>query len=401
MPVSTRSRRPLAGRDGRRFIAALAAGLVAVALGPALAIPAGASPRPAAAGVAAATFLAGVSCPDQADCWAVGLDNHPDGQPVPAIERFSGGTWSAVPAPKPAGAHSAQLHGVWCVSARSCQAVGFYQVSASGSFPSFPLAERWDGTRWSLVKAPATGSANSFFNGITCTAAQDCWVVGSRAAGTFTRTLIEHWNGTTWSAVSAPSVAAYSALETVSCPQATNCWAAGFWELASGSRSGTLTEHWNGKAWSTVATPTSGASSSQLLGSSCSAASACMTVGWGPKGALAQRWNGTAWSVSLMGGPDIALRSDSCPGDRACMAVGDQSVRPQREVNIAEQWNGQTWSTLSVPSLASWPVNSLNGIACTAAANCWAVGGTGNPGAPGAGRPLIAHWNGATWALVG
>jgi hypothetical protein len=397
--VSTPSRRPLAGRDGRGFIAALAAGLMAVALGPALAAPAGALPRPAAAGAAAATFLAGVSCPDPADCWAVGLDNHPGGLPVPAIERFSGGTWSAVPAPRPAGARSAQLRGVWCVSARNCQAAGFYQqVSAGGSFP---LAERWDGTRWSLVKAPAAGSANSGFNGITCTAARDCWAVGSRSTYNTTRTLIEHWDGTRWSAVSAPSVAAYSALETVSCAQAASCWAAGFWELASGSRFGTLTEHWNGTAWSTVATPTSGASSSNLSGSSCSAASACMTVGWGPKGALAQRWNGTAWSVSLMGGPDIGLSGASCSGGRACMAVGDQTTGPQRQVNIAERWNGQTWSALPVPNLASWTVNNLSGIACIAAANCWAVGGTINPGAPGAGQRIIAHWNGAKWALMG
>ena len=35
------------------------------------------------------------------------------------------------------------------------------------------------------------------------------------------------------------------------------------------------------------------------------------------------------------------------------------------------------------------------------AANCWGVGGTLNPGAPGAGARIIAHWNGAKWALVG
>jgi hypothetical protein len=56
MPISTRSRQPLAGRNGRRLFTALAAGLMAVAMGPALATPAGASPRPAAAQAAAATF---------------------------------------------------------------------------------------------------------------------------------------------------------------------------------------------------------------------------------------------------------------------------------------------------------------------------------------------------------
>jgi hypothetical protein len=83
------------------------------------------------------------------------------------------------------------------------------------------------------------------------------------------------------------------------------------------------------------------------------------------------------------------------------MAVGVQTTGPQHQVNIAERWNGQAWSTLPVPGLANWIVNNLSGIACTAAANCWAVGGTIDPGAPDAGRRIIAHWNGAKWALVG
>jgi len=70
-----------------------------------------------------------------ANCWAVGDHSHVLGQPAPAIERLSGGTWSAVAAPEPTGAASGQLNGVWCASTRHCMAVGYNQVSSGGLFP--------------------------------------------------------------------------------------------------------------------------------------------------------------------------------------------------------------------------------------------------------------------------
>ena len=87
-----------AGR-GRRALGLLAAGLAALIAGPALSGVAGAAPRPSQSTVPAANFLSGVSCPAATACWAVGENSHPGGPSVPAIERLSHGSWSAVAAP--------------------------------------------------------------------------------------------------------------------------------------------------------------------------------------------------------------------------------------------------------------------------------------------------------------
>ena len=40
---------------------------------------------------------------------------------------------------------------------------------------------------------------------------------------------------------------------------------------------------------------------------------------------------------------------------------------------LAEQWNGSDWSMVTTPN-PSASQNDLNSVACTSAANCWAVG---------------------------
>jgi hypothetical protein len=358
---------------------------------------ASAAPRTAGAAVINPTFLSSVSCPDASHCFAVGQHTKLLGQPVTAIDQLSGGTWAPVRSPEPPGSTSAALAAVACTSARNCLAAGTYTKSPS---KSFPFAQRWNGTAWSLVSVPAAGSTSSRRDSIACTGARSCWAVGSDRHGT----LAEHWNGSSWAIFASPAggTRGFYPGASVSCPVTNNCWAVWSWFSASGTHYGTLTAHWDGTAWSKVTTPTSGASQSMLNEVSCSAASACVAVGNSPKGALAQRWNGSAWSLSLDGAPlpSSALIGVWCSGASACMAVGTRITGGNSEIDVAARWNGTTWSPLSVPSLARWPVSNLSGIACPTASGCWAVGGTANPGAPGAGQHIIARWNGTKWSLV-
>jgi hypothetical protein len=389
-----------AGR-GRAALGPLAAGLAALIICPALGGVAGAAPRPGQGTAQAANFLSGVSCPSATACWAAGEHSRPAGPSVPAIERLSHGAWTAVPAPEPAGAAGAQLTGVSCPSTAGCMAVGTYQAPSGASLP---FADRWNGTGWSLAAMPAAGSANAGPDGVTCTSTRNCWAVGWAEHGSRTKTLAERWDGTAWLAVSAPSVSGSSRLNSVSCAHSTDCWAAGFWESSAPPGFGTLTLHWDGTAWSKVTTPTSGFSSSQLWGSSCSGPGACLTVGSGTQGGLAQRWDGTAWSVSLRNGgsnPGSGLFGAACASGAVCMAVGSRATTPDRGVTLADQWNGTRWSPLVTPSRANWPENTLTGVACPSAANCWAVGGSLNQGAPGKQLSIIEHWNGAKWSLAG
>ena len=65
-----------------------------------------------------------------------------------------------------------------------------------------PLAERWNGKRWSFVKTPAPvasagegGLPYGYFTAVRCTSARSCTATGG--------SLVEHWNGTAWKLVRA------------------------------------------------------------------------------------------------------------------------------------------------------------------------------------------------------
>ena len=94
----------------------------------------------------------GVSCVSSSDCVAVGGDQKANRSPA-LIERLRGSTWKIIRSPDPAGAGLAALHGVACASARACWAVGG-QAKSQFATSGRTLAERWNGTRWSIVPTP-------------------------------------------------------------------------------------------------------------------------------------------------------------------------------------------------------------------------------------------------------
>ena len=99
------------------------------------------------------------------------------------------------------------LSGVSCTSASFCMAVGDY-VDSSGVTQT--LAEKWNGTTWSLVTSPNSSSTQAnVLSGARCTSSTVCFAVGDyvNAAG-HAQTLIEKWNGATWTRMTSPNNAA-------------------------------------------------------------------------------------------------------------------------------------------------------------------------------------------------
>lgn len=94
-----------------------------------------------------------------------------------------------------------------------------------GSSGATPFAEQYNGSTWTTVPmATPTGSTQTTFAGVTAISATDLWAVGNylTAAGDYS-TLAEHWNGTAWSIVASPNVkgATDNQLTSVSAPSAT------------------------------------------------------------------------------------------------------------------------------------------------------------------------------------
>jgi hypothetical protein len=105
--------------------------------------------------------------------------------------------WPVVITPSLTGATASSLAGVACSGAGPCTAVGQFQTHAG----VFVLAERWNGTAWSIQTSPEpTGAADAFLKGVSCPTATACTAAGNFSTSTSTNlTLAQHWDGTTWS----------------------------------------------------------------------------------------------------------------------------------------------------------------------------------------------------------
>src|SRR5207247_2279435 len=100
---------------------------------------------------------------------------------------------------------------------------------------------------------------NHFFRGVAAVSANDVWAVGYGAPGTLT----ERWNGTAWSVVPSRNVGTNTnQLNGVAAVSANDVWAVGqYW---TGSYWRALIEHWNGTAWSVLSSLSPGTGDNAL-----------------------------------------------------------------------------------------------------------------------------------------
>jgi hypothetical protein len=339
--------------------------------------------------------LSAVACSAANACTAVGNDN-----PATLAEEWNGTSWTIQNTPDPKGDESATLNGVACSAAEACTAVGFdYDQSGVG----VTLAEAWNGTSWKIQATPnPTGGGETIqLNGVACSAANACTAVGSSSA----RILAEAWNGTMWTVQATPAAGATeSQLLGVACSASNACTAVGAYYISSGNPA-TLAEAWNGTSWTVQATPTpKGSDDSVLDGVGCSAANACEAVGYYGKSSsvstmLAEAWNGTTWTIQAVPSPTGATSSTlegvACTAANACIAVGYYN-NSTTALPLAEAWNGSSWTVQAVPSPTGATAALLLGTACSAANACTAVGYYGTSSGV---ETLAEAWNGTSWSV--
>ena len=218
-----------------------------------------------------------------------------------------------------------------------------------------------------------------------------------------------------WSvvAIANPGGSNLSFLSGVSCKGAhknTNCVAVGSYVSKQG-KSRALIEHWAGKKWAMDPSPvTASALSSVLNAVSCTSATSCVAVGSvrstvkSPTQPLAVRWNGKHWKQvparSPSGATNSYLNGVSCTSAKSCYAVGSYTSSQTMGSTLIERWNGSGWSIMSSPN-ASGPTTTLAAVSCTgtgAAASCAAVGSyatqpVGNPFYAVAERMVHGRWS--------
>jgi hypothetical protein len=247
------------------------------------------------------------------------------------------------------------------------------------------LIEHWNGTSWSIVPSPNSGSGFNTLYSVAASSSSDVWAVGAYDSGAGVRTLTLHWDGNSWNTVPSPNPpGGYNEFYGVATAGPNDAWAVGYYNYNSAVY--TLIAHWNGTSWTVVPSPAV-SGSANLTAVGIAGPNDVWAVGgvdyWGQ--ALIEHWNGSAWSVvanptagRLTG---LAIRNSA-----DIWAAGD--FPSSASSTFTEHWDGSTWTV--VPSHNNGANdNSLRGLTVAPAREAWSVGFYG---ADGAHAPLIERY---------
>jgi len=192
-------------------------------------------------------------------------------------------------------------------------------------------------------------------------------------------------------------------LHGVWCASASDCVAVGDHFSAEGGLGEALIERWNGSTWSVVPSPSPAHfphSGAELDGVTCVSANDCLAVGWylfshsqNRELPFSVRWNGSRWAIVPSPSPNpnpqngSLLAGVACPAAAECWAVGLMPLR-SGTVSLTERWNGTKWAVVTTPSSTD---GQLAAAACATGSDCLAVGNDDS------GFALGQLWNGSKW----
>jgi hypothetical protein len=302
-------------------------------------------PLPANAAADRYAFLSSVACPSASSCVAAGVYADSSGNEQALLVTGSGTSWTAAEAPLPANAaadRGVNLTSLACPSASSCVAAGVY-ADSSGNGQG--LLVTGSGTSWTAAKAPLPANAAAdpavFPGSVACASASSCV-----ATGTYTDSsgnvqgLLVTGSGTSWTAAKAPLPANAAAdpagtLSSVACPSASSCVAAGRYTDSSGNQQALLVTG-SGSSWTAAEAPlpANAGSGADLDSVACPSASSCVAAGTytdssGNGQGLLVTGSGTSWTAAeaplpanAAAGRVVFLGSVACPSASSCVAAG-------------------------------------------------------------------------------
>jgi len=182
-----------------------------------------------------------------------------------------------------------------------------------------PQPEQPCNTLWNVRgSADVVLDTNEFINRVAVVSASDVWAVGYYSYGynfDHLRTLIKHWDGSAWTLVASPNPGSKSNfLRDVTSVASNDIWAVGSYGSVGGDS--TLVINWNGSSWTQVASPNPGTASNLLTNVDALSSTDIWVVGSyessssGLDQTLAMRWNCSTWSVMYAPNPG-QVRSES------------------------------------------------------------------------------------------
>jgi hypothetical protein len=212
------------------------------------------------------TFLPTGDAIDKKNVWAAGYYTHESGASKTLVERWNGRKWKRIKSKNHTGSPNSSLNGVAALSPADVW-VGGTWLDDGGA--NHPLVQRLAGKKFTVDDFPEpAGAINSLVTSMTAVAADDVWAAGAWQDGSgLVQGLTAHWDGSAWTIVPGPVPAGnpLSVLWSVSASSATDVWASGYSYSATGIGE-TYVVHWDGTQWSLAETPNPSAQDNSFLG---------------------------------------------------------------------------------------------------------------------------------------
>jgi hypothetical protein len=326
--------------------------------------------------------LAGVSAASLNDAWAVGA-YYPASSTVLATlaHHFDGNRWTAFPLPN-VGAQENVLYAVAMPTTGKAWAVGYY---VSGKFVQQTLIEHFDGTVWTVVPSPSPGALQNILFSVAAITDSDVWAVGAEqdASGLW-HTLTEHWDGAAWSVVNAVDAGSSgNQFYAVKALASDNVYAVGQ-QAGAGFPNQALVENWNGKTWSVVSSPADASASVLPLGAAATSSTLTLVgeqetdtapyttyVAAGTPGAESIQTTPNAGS----GENDLFAATTAADGSTWTVGWDIDTTTGNHDPLILQGKNG-VWSLVASPSLGKGSDTGFAAITAIPGGGLWAVGVT-------------------------
>lgn len=253
--------------------------------------------------------------------------------------------------------------------------------------------------RWTIVPDanPSTGIQSNELLSVAAISSKDAWAVGYRTVNDASKnptlhTLTEHWNGKVWSVVPSVDPANAPVLQSVVALSSQNVWAVGYYlnpKAPDVAAYQMLVEHWNGKNWSQVPSPSPFASSALTHISAISPNDIWASGVLYTRGAeIFDHWNGKSWNVvspPKHPGNTVIINDLATIATNNVWAIGGFVTAPVQGHPLIEHWNGKNWNIITVPQ----QVGFLRAISVVSTNDIWISG-----------IAVMLHWNGKNWNVV-
>src|SRR5437588_9303502 len=256
------------------------------------------------------------------------------------------------------------------------------------------------GSAWNIVPSPSPGTVNNSLSDVVTISAGNAWAVGTELTESgpalLTLPLALHWDGSAWSQVAtAGHFDAQLAGVTAFGPR--NLWAVG-WVVQGTTESIPLVEYSDGITWKVVNSPQ--IQQANLLSISGSDAKDIWAVGlvrgFAPR-MLAEHFNGTSWRVARMPSipsayVDLESVVDIAPAN--VWAVGYYLADSGNYSPLSVHWDGVHWKAVPVPDLGV-AGSQLYDVALAGDGSVVAMGQATD--ASGSATPIALRWSGTEW----